>query len=492
MNFLIDTNIFIPLESHNTDNREAEREAIAGLYRDLKKLNHHIFLLDTQKKDLENDKNEARKQSHLLSFEKYELLENVHISDAVQKMWEQGNCNSHDYIDLSLLNAVYVNAVSVLITNDAGIHKKAAKLEIEDRVYSLEDALDFVHGQQPKELTVLQEHPVIKKDKCYNIDIRDSFFDSLRADYIGFDNWFRKKCQESHRDCLTIRDDGKLIGICIYKFEDDCYDMSGTILKICTFKLKYSGNKLGELLLKNIFYYSYQSNVDWIYVTSFEKNYICQFFEKFGFEQFAERKEDTGEFIYRKQLVPNKDNDKIYSPIKYHIKFGPHYFNETAQSFLVPIKPSYFESLFPETIDINGHLFPDFYYSNAFSNSIQKAYICKSRISKLKPGSIIFFYVTEKKLVQACGIVEKTYFSSDPNEIISLTGKRTVYTYDEIANQCKENTRLLIILFRQTDSLFKNLSFDIMKKSKLVKGYPQSITSLSEGTKQWILQHRMF
>lgn len=492
MNFLIDTNIFIPLESHNTDNREAEREAIAGLYRDLKKLNHHIFLLDTQKKDLENDKNEARKQSHLLSFEKYELLENVQMADAVKQICEQGIGNAHDYIDLTLLNAVYVNAVSILITNDAGIHKKAIKLEIEDRVYSLEDALDFVHGQQPKELTVLQEHPVIKKDKCYNIDIRDSFFDSLRADYIGFDNWFRKKCQESHRDCLTIRENGKLIGICIYKFEDDCYAMSGTILKICTFKLKHPGNKLGELLLKNIFNYSYQSNVDWIYVTSFEKNYICQFFEKFGFEQFTNRKEDTGELIYRKQLIPNKDDDKIYSPIKYHIKFGPHYFDETVQSFLVPIKPFYFESLFPETIDINGHLFPDFYYSNAFSNSIQKAYICKSRISKLKPGSIIFFYITEKKLVQACGIVEKTYFSSDPNEIISLTGKRTVYTYDEIANQCKENTRLLIVLFRQTDSLFKNLSFDIMRESKLVKGYPQSITSLSEGTKQWILQHRTF
>lgn len=491
MNFLIDTNIFIPLESHNTDNREAEREAIAGLYRDLKKLNHHIFLLDTQKKDLENDKNEVRKQSHLLSFEKYELIENVQIADAVKQIWEQGSGNDHDYIDLTLLNAVYVNAVSVLITNDNGIHKKAVKLGIEDRVYSLDDALEFVRDRAPKKLRVRQDHPIIKKEKCYNVDVNNSLFDTLRADYKGFDDWFRKKCSEAHRDCLTVRENGQLIGICIYKFEEVCYSMTGTILKICTFKLSRSGNKLGELLLKNLFDYCYYSDVDWIYVTSFEKNYICQFFEKFGFRKYSDKKEDTGELIYRKKLHPDSDSLEE-SPLAYHIQFGPRYFREDRQSFLIPIHSNYYGLLFPETMNVNEFLFPELHYENGYSNTIQKAYICKSNTRRLEPGSIIFFYITRLKQVQSCGIVEKTFFSSDPDEIISLTGKRTVYSYEDIVKQCKGGKRLLIILFRQTDSLLKGLSFDNMKNNKLVKGYPQSITSLSEGAKQWILQHRTF
>lgn len=53
MNILIDTNIFIPLELTSLSDIEPETHAINELYRKAKIVDYHVFLLDTQKKDVE-------------------------------------------------------------------------------------------------------------------------------------------------------------------------------------------------------------------------------------------------------------------------------------------------------------------------------------------------------------------------------------------------------------------------------------------------------
>ena len=339
MNILIDTNIFIPLELTSSSDIEPETHAVNELYRKAKELGYHVFLLDTQKKDVESDKNEERRKIRLLAFEKYELLENVKTTEIITKTFPNIPETSHDFIDVALLNALCANAVSILVTNDEGIHKKSKKIGKDDFVYYLADALNFINNQLPKNLTIDATHPIIKKEKCYNLNINDNFFDSLRADYEGekFDRWFVEKCQNGHRDCLVIQENDKLIGLCIYKFEEPCYEMTGTVLKICTFKLSVSGNKQGELLLRKLFDYSYISNVDWIYVTAYEKNYICQFFENFGFERYNKLKEDSGELIFRKQMKPCPVDYLRLAPLDFDIRFCPRYFNTEQDAFLVPV-----------------------------------------------------------------------------------------------------------------------------------------------------------
>lgn len=494
MNILIDTNIFIPLELTSVSDFEPETHTINELYRKTKEINYHVFLLDMQKKDIENDKNADRKSIRLLAFEKYELLKNVKTTEIVSKFFPNVPENSHDFIDIALLNALCANAVSILVTNDEGIHKKAKKIGKEDLVYYLADALDFINNQLPKKLKVDISHPIIKSEKCYNIDINDSFFDSLRADYNGikFNNWFKEKCQNGHRDCLVINDNNKLVGLCIYKFEAPCYEMAGTILKICTFKLAVSGNKKGELLLHKLFDYSYSSNVDWIYVTAYEKNYICQFFENFGFERYSKVKEDTGELIFRKRMKPNIKDYESFSPLEFDIKFGPRYFNDKQDAFLVPIIASYHDMLFPDSIKQDS-LFPEFNYANSFSNAIRKAYLCKSNSTLIKEGSILFFYKShDVGTIETCGIVERIERLQNTDEIVSVTGRRTVYRRGEIEKMCADKKDVLVLLFRQAESFLNEIKLSDLQKEKLVNCVPQSITKLTEEAKKWILQQRPF
>lgn len=492
MNILIDTNIFIPLELKSLSDIEPETHAINELYRKAKETGYHVFLLDTQKKDLENDKNTERKAIRLLAFEKYELLENVKTTELISKSFPNIPENSHDFIDVALLNAVCANAASILVTNDEGIHKKAKKIGKEDFVYYLADALDFINNQLPQSLKVDISHPIIKSEKCYNLDVNDTFFDSLRCDYKEelFNNWFKEKCQNGHRDCLVIQDNEKLVGLCIYKFESPCYEMTGKVLKICTFKLSISGNKQGELLLRKLFDYSYNSNVDWIYVTAYEKNYICHFFENFGFERYCKPKEDSGELIFRKQMKPQLVDIKRLSPLEFDIKFCPRYFNEEQDAFLVPVVTSYHNMLFPDAIKENS-LFPQFDYLDSFSNAMRKAYLCRSNTTLVREGSILFFYKSHGSgTIETCGIVERIERSHNPDQIISVTGKRTVYRRDEIQKMCEAGKDILILLFRQAENFTQAINFSDLQKEKLVSGVPQSITKLTEEAKKWILQQR--
>lgn len=494
MNILIDTNIFIPLELTSPSDIEPETHVINEFYRNSKELGYHIFLLDMQKKDVESDKNENRKSLRLMAFEKYEILENVKTTELISENFSNISHDSHDYIDVALLNALCANAVSILVTNDEGIHKKAKRIGKDDFVYYLADALDFINNQLPKNLNVDITHPIIKKEKCYNLDIKDHFFDSLRGDYNGeeFNKWFIEKCQKSHRDCLVIQDNGRLVGLCIYKFEEPSYEMNGTILKICTFKLSASGNKLGELLLRKLFDYSYNSNVDWIYVTAYEENYICHFFENFGFERYSKVKEDTGEFIFRKQMKPQLSDISTLTPLKFDIKFCPRYFNETQDAFLVPVIEHYHDMLFPET-QKQSALFPEFDYENSFSNAMRKAYLCKSNSNLLHESSILFFYKTHALgTIKTCGIVEKIERLHNTDDIISIIGKRTVYKRQEIEEMCRGEKDVLVILFRQAENFQNEIRIKDLQSANLINGVPQTITKLSEEAKKWILQHRQF
>lgn len=484
MNVLIDTNIFIPLETKRVSDIETETHDINELYRISKQINYHVFLLDVQKREIQKDKDSERKKLRLLSFEKYEVLENVSLLPVIKRTFPNVIPDSHDYYDVALLNALCSNAVSILITNDIGIHSKAKLVNEQERVYFVSDALDLFRGQLPKGLFIQNPHPVVKKDKCFNLDLNDSFFDSLRRDYSGFDNWFKEKCQKGQRDALVIRSNENLVGLCIYKNEDPCYDMSGSILKICTFKLSAVGNKLGELLLKKMLDYSYSSKYDWLYVTAFEKNYICKFFENFGFEKYHTRKEDTGELIYRRRMIPSENDLRNLNPLEYNIKFGPRFFNEDVPSFLVPVKKEYHEILFPDVLPCS--LFPESDYSVSASNAITKAYISNSNTNLINPGALFFFYESHSdKRIQMRGVVEKVKRSNDLNEVLSITGQRTVYNRREIENMMNDD--LLVVLFRLIDSYDRPIDIRWLLRGNLIKGIPQSITKLSEEAKKWLL-----
>lgn len=94
------------------------------------------------------------------------------------------------------MNEVFVGRVDILITEDKKIHKKANVLGIQDKVYTIDSFLERTFAEHPD----LVNYKVlnVQKIKFGQLSLEDPFFDSLKADYIGFDKWFIKNMIMRH------------------------------------------------------------------------------------------------------------------------------------------------------------------------------------------------------------------------------------------------------------------------------------------------------
>ncbi|MCB9508176.1 MAG: hypothetical protein H6708_27615 [Kofleriaceae bacterium] len=108
------------------------------------------------------------------------------------------------------------------------------------------------------------------------VDVSDPFFDSLRADYPGFNEWFARKASEP---AYVFRGDGGGIdGFLYLKLEggsvDDVQPALPTAkrLKIGTLKVNPHGTRLGERLVKKVFDHAIEAAVDEVYVTVFPRH----------------------------------------------------------------------------------------------------------------------------------------------------------------------------------------------------------------------------
>lgn len=106
------------------------------------------------------------------------------------------------------------------------------------------------------------------------INLEDSFFDSLKEDYQEFESWFLKKAATNALACVGY-DEGRNIQAFLYlKVEEGgIVDIQPMLdnkrwLKVGTFKVNPHGTRLGERFVKKIFDYAVIENVDSIYVTS--------------------------------------------------------------------------------------------------------------------------------------------------------------------------------------------------------------------------------
>lgn len=184
---LLDTNILIY--------REGERklapdvQLLSRLLMD--SVNYKLCVHPMSINELSKHKDEHQREVILSKVGIYKKLENIPIitQEFITKCEKNGN--EHEYIDNNLLYTVYRNCVSYLITNDKGILKKSEKLGLADRVLTISKALSLLSSEYD---TILLKTPaLIKKEFLYNINNEDPFFDSLRQDYKGFDEWLTKK-----------------------------------------------------------------------------------------------------------------------------------------------------------------------------------------------------------------------------------------------------------------------------------------------------------
>lgn len=367
------------------------------------------------------------------------------VSDALDK-------TSNDFNDTAILNEVFTDRVDLLITEDRNIHKKAKTLGISEKVFTIDSFLEKVNAENPS----LVDYKVlsVKKEHFGNIDLKDSFFDSFREDYPGFDKWFTKKSDDLAYVCSL---DGKIVAFLYLKQEGQGENYSDITppmgktkrLKIGTFKVVQNGFKIGERFLKIIFDNALKLSVGEVYVTIFDKTLeqkrLINMLLEWGFVFHGKKAGAIGEehvLVRDFHPVANRATPKLTYP----------YADSDASVFIVPIYPEYHTELLPDSI-LNTESRLDFVEHEPYRNAISKVYISRSMERNLQPGDIIVFYRTGglyKSVVSTIGVVENVVKNiSSEKQFIDLCRKRSVFDDAELAKhwQYSSTSRPFIVNF---------------------------------------------
>jgi GNAT superfamily N-acetyltransferase/rRNA-processing protein FCF1 len=481
MKFLLDTNVLIPLEPAHDGTVAVLADDAARLHSLAGRHGHQVFIHPVVRTDIRRDRLQWRSELRQQQLRKYPRLESPPSPSAeFVRVIGDPRVGTNDWVDDQLLAAVYANAVDYLVTEDQGLHRKARRLGIGERVARVHEAIALI-----SDLADISPPPPpeVISVPAYALDRVDPIFDSFRGDYDKFDDWLQK-CQREHRQSWMIKGThGMLAAVVIVNPENKPPSpASGRVLKICTMKVADDafGMRYGELLLKVVFDYAAQNRYEWLYVTTFEKQeHLIQLLEDFGFVPTEERT-GLGELQFVKAMIPPTDGRTV-APLEFHIRYGPpHVSADASEWYVIPIQPKYSDLLFPETEP--QFRLPD---PRPYGNAIRKAYLCHANVRGIAPGSLLWFYRSESDQgLVALGVAERVVRSRSADEIARAVGKRTVYSLDQIRAMCEKE--VLAVLFRQARVFAQTIPFAQLVSAGVLSAAPQSITRIKPEGKAWL------
>lgn len=404
MKVLLDTNIVIHRETSRIIN-----EDIGQLFKWLDNLKYDKVLHPLTAAEINKYKNKDVLKSFQVKLQAYVVLQTTSplhrvVVDKIVPLDRTEN----DTNDTLLINEVYCDRVDLLITEDKNIHKKADLLSISDKVFTIDSFLRRVFTENPAfvDYKVLS----VKKTLFGKMDLQDSFFDSFRQDYPGFDKWFNRKSEESAYVAYYKNKLGAFLYIKV-ETEKEPYPEIEPIfsprkrLKIGTFKVALNGVGLGERLLKIVFDNALQFKVDEIYVTIFHKHpghsMLIRLLEEFGFKHWGIKHGAAGdELIYLRNFSRASDRKNPKSTFPFLSKDSP--------AFFVSIYPEYHTELFPDSI-LRTESPINFSEDEPHRNVICKSYISHAIDRNIQTGDILIFYRTggiHKGVVTTLAIVD--------------------------------------------------------------------------------------
>lgn len=447
---------------------------------------HTFFLASATKRDFEHDRDLARKAANLALVRKYSQLGPIapqpDLLAALGETVPPLGRDSNDDIDLEQLAALWSEAVDFLVTDDIRLHRRAGRAGLGDRVFTIVEAAAYFQRLDP---SVLEPPPAVEFLKAYQLDTTDAIFESLRSDYQGFDSWLRKVRSE-HRPAWVVRGDAGYAAVMIAKDEDgNEIGLSGTVLKVSTFKVaqEAAGRFYGELLLKALFSYAEAIDAHNIYVTAFEKHArLIEFLEAFGFARRPEPN-DRGEQVLVKIRRPAAVGG--LDPLEAHRRFGPPFVHPEARLFVVPVRPHWHDSLFPELV-LGFDLWLG---THPYGNALRKVYVSGARTRLVEPGDVLLFYRSDDlRAVTVVGVAEDVEVFTDPEDVRRFAGRRTVYKPDDLARMARDHGQLHTMLFRQDRLLEPVWPIRELQLRGVLNAAPQSITGVREEGREWVVQ----
>lgn len=438
MKALLDTNIIIHREANKIVSQD-----IGILYR---WLDRGLYTKCIHSATIEEVKKNPCKETvdlFLVKLESYEIIDIPSpLQDEVKTVSRHFDTTENDKIDTVLLNEVFVGRVDILITEDKKIHRKAKELGIQDKVFTIDSFLEKTFAEHPELINYKVLN--VQKLKFGKINLNDTFFDSLKEDYIGFDKWFIKKYDEEAY--ITINsNNGMLLSFLYLKVEDENENYSNISpqfpakrrLKVGTFKVISNGFRLGERFVKIIFDNALKNQVQEIYVTIYDKRSeqrrLIELLEQWGFVLWGKKGD---ELVYVRDFSPKFDIENL--------KRCFPYISKRKDVYIVPIYPEYHTELLPDSI-LNTESPEEFIEDFPHRNCINKVYVSRAMEPYPSIGDILIFYRTGgyyKSVVTTIGeVIEVKTDFHDENDFILYCRKKSVYPEPELREMWRYSAR---------------------------------------------------
>jgi predicted GNAT family N-acyltransferase len=497
---LIDTNVFIGLE----DEREVPPD-FATLQQLCAQHGIRIFIHERAAEDIGRDRNTKRRAISLSKIRKFEQLKGVSEPPNAELEVKFGAMpKANDEVDVALLYALDINAVDFLITQDQGIHARARRpsVALGNRVLVVSDAVAWLRASFESQQVRL---PLVEEVPAHSVPLNNEIFDSLREGYPGFDEWWRTKCLPDHRPCWVVSIDGEIAGLVVRKEETHAQARTRhtgpKILKVCTFKVKpkFRGEKLGELLLKQILWFAQRNAFDLVYLTTFDnQTVLIDVLQYYGFAKTGTN--GLGEGIYEKALSRNQlvpaTNDDLFDLAR--LNYPRFTARSPAKAFCIPIKSEFHDILFPELANKVPKPQLDLFADQSLNrgdqasrrpgNTIRKVYLCRAMTRQLRAGSIVLFYRSfspgylASQSITSVGVIEGMNHAMSLDDLVHLTGKRSVYSEAKLAAfEATAERPVKVIDFLLLGHIEPAIKLDDLTRLGVFNGAPpQSISQLTE------------
>lgn len=308
---------------------------------------------------------------------------------------------------------------------------------------------------------------VISLKQFSEIDLSDSFFDSLKDDYPDFEEWFKKKCGKgavayvqynngSLQAFLYLKDESNVMLDDVIPTRPACKR-----LKVGTFKIDAHKTKLGERFIKKILDIGIVGNYDEIYVTIFDKHTgLIGLLNRYGFNAAGTKGEE---------LVLVKDLRHTTGDI---LQDYPLVAPDKKRKFLLSIYPKYHTKLFPDSILKNEDRYELIKDVN-YTNSIHKIYLCfMPGTADLQRGDLIVIYRTNDYLGPAryrsvvtsiCQVeeVKTKHDFANVLEFINYANSYSIFEEKELADWYASKKDLIVI----------KMTYNIALTKRVTRGY---------------------
>lgn len=290
------------------------------------------------------------------------------------------------------------------------------------------------------------------------IDINDSLFASLKADYPEFaTKWFPKCIRENRKAVVFFDATGLGAFIALKKEEDEPILLqNGKIpavprLKIATLLLaeRFRGQRLGEGTLGLVLWYWQRSKLAEIYVTIFPSHtdLIVQV-ERFGFRLVGYNARGEGVYLRSRKDIDFSDPYKSFPFVSPNFSKG---------GYLI-VDEGYHDTLFPYSELKNTQHEP---LDMDAANGVSKVYIGRARNVHYRVGEPIFIYRkytgTEGRpgyrscLTSYCvvtGVIpvkENGRAKMSFDEFVALAGNKTVFDRQELKQRFDNDQTITVI-----------------------------------------------